>query len=219
MCGRYTLHSKKAAIEQALGADFADAIEPDYNIGPGRAVAGLRWQRNTGTVAGMMHWGLRTSRNFIINARLETADQIHRFREDWAEHRCLLPANGFYEWLRTGDRKEAYYFRKADEPLVAFAGICFAVPEVPSGTCCVILTTTANAGVEAIHNRMPVTLPFALRDDWLGGSLGKQDLADLAAQTEWSGHPVSPRVNSVRNNSSDLIIETKHQPDPQMHLL
>ena len=122
MCGRYTLHLSKDKLLKALAMDIPEDFEyePDYNIAPGREI--LAMQENA---LAPMHWGLRTPHNFHVNARLETADSAPRFRESWEEKRCLIPANGFYEWLNDGVRKQAHYIAPTDETILYFAGLWF----------------------------------------------------------------------------------------------
>ncbi|HAV14471.1 MAG TPA: hypothetical protein DCX06_13420 [Opitutae bacterium] len=218
MCGRYTLHTNKRALAKAIALEIPLAYEPDYNVGPGRETLAIAKRNKETTVATMMHWGLKTPQNFHINARLETADTTPRFRDSWELTRCLLPANGFYEWYQDGISKVPYYIYPSDGELTYFAGLW-----VPSSTrgelpTCVVLTTAAHTSVKEIHDRMPVMLPKAAHDEWLDGALSKRITLELAAAVDLQKHTVSRRLNSVQNKDSRLIDATSPLVDDQMML-
>lgn len=219
MCGRYTLHLQKQKLAEAIAAALPDDYEPDYNIGPGREVLTLALDPESGGAApGRMHWGLRTPQNFHVNARIETADTAPRFREGWAEHRCLVPANGFYEWYEDGLRKQPFYLYPESGNLLYFAGLWFPSQVDAHPASCVILTTAANESVGPVHSRMPVLLDPSLHADWLRHKLGRGDAVARSEATRLSAHTVSQRVNSVRNNDSSLIREVGALADDQMLL-
>lgn len=213
MCGRYTMHLSPARLAETLDCPLPEEYAPDYNISPGRDILSLT--ENTAT---MMHWGHRTPHNFHINARLETADAAPRFRDAWMEHRCLIPANGFYEWLNDGVRKQPYYFKAPDENLLYFAGLWFtpAAPEqLPQ---CVLLTINASESVRPVHSRMPVALPQELINDWLKRKLSKNQVIHHAADQEYLAQTVSSRVNNPKNNDYSLIEPVLPSLDEEMQL-
>lgn len=218
MCGRYTLHSNKKKLAEAISQAMPEQFQPSYNIGPGSEVLAIAKGANNPASAGMMHWGLRTPQNFHINARLETADTTPRFRESWAEQRCLIPANGFYEWYEDGITKQPYYISALSEELLFFAGLWFpsATPSEPAH--CVVLTTDAHQSIQEVHPRMPVTLPRSLHADWLTNELPKDEVMAFSQKISFQKHMVSSRVNSVQNNDSRLIVATTPQNDDQMQL-
>lgn len=218
MCGRYTLHVQKQKLAEAIALALPDAYEPDYNIGPGREALSLATRDKVQPVATMMHWGLRTPQNFHINARIETADTTPRFRDSWHEHRCLLPANGFYEWYQDGITKQPYYIYPQDGVLRYFAGLWFPASESDIPPTFVILTTEAQSSIRDIHERMPVMLEADARDAWLRGELGKRDAQGIAHDVCLEKHTVSRRVNSVQNKDSRLIEATSPLTDDQMML-
>jgi putative SOS response-associated peptidase YedK len=209
MCGRYTLHVNAERIARAIKASIPPDYAPDYNIGPGRPSLALSAAGYHEGRAEMLHWGLRTPQNFHINARLETADTSPRFRESWAEHRCLLPANGFYEWYADGITKQPYYFYPRSGELTCFAGLCFPASRETEAASFVVLTTEARPPVQAIHHRMPVILDADHWKAWLTGRLSRREVDAAAAravsEASWECHAVSSRVNSVRHQDSELI--------------
>ncbi|MGJ8638691.1 MAG: SOS response-associated peptidase [Opitutaceae bacterium] len=218
MCGRYTLHPNKRVLAKLIAQEIPLAYEPDYNIGPGRETLALANRDKNTTVSTMMHWGLKTPQNFHINARLETADTTPRFRDSWELTRCLLPANGFYEWYQDGITKVPYYIYPADGALTYFAGLWVpaALPGIPPT--CVVLTTAAHESIKGIHDRMPVMLEPDCHADWLSGKLSKPSTLELAASVELQKHTVSRRVNSTQNKDSGLIDATSPLVDDQMML-
>jgi putative SOS response-associated peptidase YedK len=218
MCGRYTLHVQKQKLAQAIALALPDAYEPDYNIGPGSEVLSIATRDRITPVATMMHWGLRTPQNFHINARIETADTTPRFRESWHEHRCLLPANGFYEWYQDGITKQPYYIYPKAEGLHYLAGLWFPAPSQDSCPSFVILTTAAHSSMRQVHERMPVILKQDSQSAWLTGALSTKDAQSLAKQVTLEMHTVSRRVNSVQNKDSRLIEATSPLSDDQMML-
>jgi len=218
MCGRYTLHVNKKKLAEAIALEIPEVYEPDYNIGPGSETLSIRKNFERANVAEMLHWGLRTPQNFHINARLETADSTPRFRDSWLEHRCLIPANGFYEWYQDGISKVPYYIYPEDQSLTYFAGLWFPTDHPEHTATCVILTTVAHSGIRDIHERMPVMLPSETHNAWLGNELNKSETLDLAQQVRLSKHTVSRRVNSIQNKDSRLIEATSPLTDDQMML-
>ena len=208
MCGRYTLHTNKKALAEAIALALPEAYEPNYNIGPGRESLSIATRDKVQPTARMMHWGLRTPQNFHINARIESADTTPRFRDSWYAHRCLLPANGFYEWYQDGISKQPYYIYPPQDTLHYFAGLWFPSTSYESPPSFVILTTKAIASIHPIHERMPVILKQENQVSWLNGELGKRDLQSLTEEMILEKHTVSRRVNSVQNKDSRLIEAT-----------
>ena len=218
MCGRYTLHTNKKVLAGTIALALPEAYEPNYNIGPGRESLSIVTRDKVQPLARMMHWGLRTPQNFHINARIESADTTPRFRESWHAHRCLLPANGFYEWYQDGISKQPYYIYPPQDTLHYFAGLWFPSTSYESPPSFVILTTKAIASIHPIHERMPVILKQENQVSWLNGELGKRDLQSLSEEMLLEKHTVSRRVNSVQNKDSRLIEATSPLSDDQMML-
>lgn len=218
MCGRYTLHTNKKALAEAIALALPEAYEPNYNIGPGRESLSIATRDKVQPAARMMHWGLCTPQNFHINARIESADTTPRFRESWHAHRCLLPANGFYEWYQDGISKQPYYIYPPQDTLHYFSGLWFPSTSYESPPSFVILTTKAIASIHPIHERMPVILKQENQVSWLNGELWKRDLQSLTEEMLLEKHTVSRRVNSVQNKDSRLIEATSPLSDDQMML-
>ena len=218
MCGRYTLHTNKKVLAEAIALALPETYEPNYNIAPGCETLSIATSEKEQSVATMMHWGLRTPQNFHINARIESADTTPRFRESWHAHRCLLPANGFYEWYQDGISKLPYYIYPPQDTLHYFAGLWFPSTSYESPPSFVILTTKAIASIHPIHERMPVILKQENQVSWLNGELGKRDLQSLSEEMLLEKHTVSRRVNSVQNKDSRLIEATSPLSDDQMML-
>jgi len=217
MCGRYTLHTNAKKLAEAIALAIPDDYAPDYNIGPGREVPGIVTIGDA-PAARMIHWGLKTPQNFHVNARIETADKAPRFRENWAYHRCLVPANGFYEWYADGVTKQPYYLYPEDREIAYLAGLWYPAPQPDLPGTCILLTTEAAPAIRSIHHRMPVLLPEDRHEAWLTARLPKAEAIQAANQVPFASYRVSQRVNSVRNNDSKLIEETSSQNDDQMTL-
>jgi putative SOS response-associated peptidase YedK len=218
MCGRFSLHTNKKKLAEAIAHAIPDSFAPSYNIGPGSDVLAVARGADGRTATGMMHWGLRTPQNFHINARLETADSTPRFRESWAAQRCLIPANGFYEWYEDGITKQPYYIYPRSDELLFFAGLWFPSAHLGEPAHCVILTTAADPSIQDVHPRMPTTLPQSLHADWLRNALPKDEVLAFSQKIHFEKHTVSSRVNNVHNKDSRLIVATTPQNDDQMQL-
>ena len=172
MCGRFYLFSTGAAVADLF--DLASPIElsPRYNIAPSQPIAVVRLGEH-GRELVPLRWGLipswaKDARFAQINARAETAADKPMFRSAMRKRRCLVPAIGFYEWLRQGKAKQPFCFRLLDDRLFAFAGLLerWEGPVGSVETCC-ILTTEANELVGPAHDRMAVMLDRTNFDQWL----------------------------------------------------
>lgn len=215
MCGRFRLSRRKKIIEEQFETQpWDDDWNPRFNIAPTQPIPVIRQHpkepiRQVATV----RWGLVPSwakdssgAARMINARSETAHTLPAFREAMKLRRCLVPADGFYEWKRTGAAKQPYCFEVNDGELFAFAGLWERWRD-PSGQwvkSCAILTTTPNAVTSAIHDRMPVILEPDSYDLWLDpGMTDVQVISELLKPFDPSlmrCYPVSSRVNHVAND-------------------
>jgi putative SOS response-associated peptidase YedK len=178
MCGRYRLSRRKQLVEEYFGAVFdEDEWNPRYNIAPSQPVVTIRQDaRESIRKLSMMRWGLVPSGAKdpsigykTINARAETVATTASFREPFKSQRCLVPADGFYEWQRNGKAKQPYCFEVNDGELFAFAGLWdrWMNPQGESIESCTIVTTTPNSLLSDIHDRMPVILHPDHYDLWL----------------------------------------------------
>ena len=212
MCGRFTLKEpKKVKLKDITLADFVDLI-PRFNIAPTQNVVTVV-QRGSNREVTFMQWGLipswSTEAKGIINARTETIDERPSFSESFQRRRCLIPADGFYEWERHGKISQPYYFQMQDEEPFAFAGVW---DQWRTGTrtivSCAIITTTANALLRTIHHRMPVILPPELHDLWLDEQSRAADLKDLLVPfdaDQMKSHAVGYEVNDAKPDHADLL--------------
>ncbi|MEJ7843416.1 MAG: SOS response-associated peptidase [Rubrobacter sp.] len=214
MCGRYTLTSPIDRLIGEFGLAGADGdLHPNFNVAPTQEVAAVV-AGNGGRRLEMLRWGLVPSwaddpgiGARMINARSETAPEKPSFRGAFRRRRCLIPADGFYEWKREVGGKQPFYIHMGDGRPFAFAGLweSWNDGEIRS---CTILTTSANDLVGPVHERMPVILPAGDRDAWLDPEAEREELASLLRPypgDDLETFPVSRFVNSPRNNDERCV--------------
>ncbi len=218
MCGRFRLSRRKQIIEEQFEAQpWDDDWSPRYNIAPTQPVPVIRQHpKEPVRQVSLMKWGLipawakdSSGAARMINARSETAHALPAFREAMKLRRCLVPADGFYEWARKGSSKQPYCFEVGDSGLFAFAGLWERWRD-PSGQwvkSCAILTTTPNVVTSDVHNRMPVILDRESYDLWLDpGMTDVQVVLELLKPCDASQmrcFAVSSRVNHVANDDEE----------------
>ena len=218
MCGRYSLIADIQELARQFefdGTGFENS--PRYNVAPTQSVLTVtnRDQRQ----AEYMRWGLIPSwakdasiGNRMINARGETVSQKPSFRNALQRRRCLVLADGFYEWQKVGKGKRPMRIVLRSREPFAFAGLweTWRNPEGDTVLSCTIITTAANGLLRPIHERMPVILPRELEEFWLDG-----DITDPAVLSEalspypdeaMEAYQVSPQVNKATNDGADLIL-------------
>jgi putative SOS response-associated peptidase YedK len=219
MCGRFTLFEAEKILSREFGVSGIPTLSPRYNIAPSQPVAAVRaTPAGSGREIALLRWGLIPSwskdsaiGNRLINARAETAREKPSFRNAFRRHRCLIPANGFYEWQRLERGKQPYFVRMRDERLFAFAGLWdrWGSPDTGVIETCTILTTVANAVLAPIHDRMPVILPPTEYARWLDPALQDTDsLAPLLVPFppgNMLALPVSTRVNTPTMDDESCI--------------
>jgi putative SOS response-associated peptidase YedK len=203
MCGRMTLSRRELAeLADELDAlpveGAAAAYRPRYNVAPTdvHPIVRLYGGRRRLEPAG---WGFvrGPGRPPLFNARAETAPIKDSFRDAFVNGRCVVPADGFYEWTGAGEDRRPFWLHRADGKLLLFAGLC--EPAAPhGGRSFTVLTTEPNALVARLHDRMPVILAPADVDTWLRH--GAPALLRPAPEDTLVATPVSTRVNSVRND-------------------
>ncbi|HVR23465.1 MAG TPA: SOS response-associated peptidase [Candidatus Polarisedimenticolia bacterium] len=218
MCGRYRLSRRKQLVEEYFdcGSEEPDWV-PRYNIAPTQPVAVIRQNpKEPVRELSLMRWGLIPSwakdpsvAAGMINARSESASTKPAFRDAMKSRRCLIPADGFYEWMRTGKAKQPYCFEVNEGELFAFAGIWDRWKD-PSGQwvkSCSILTTVPNAVTSAVHDRMPVILDSDAYDLWLDpGMTNVTEASALLRPCDarlMRSYPVSTRINHVVNDDAE----------------
>jgi putative SOS response-associated peptidase YedK len=217
MCGRFTQRADSKKIAKEFKVAEVPAVEARYNIAPTQDVLAVR-EGGDGREATYLKWGLvpswakDTSMGArLINARSETVTEKPAFRQAFTQRRCVIPSDGFYEWQRTGGRKQPFFFRMRDERPFGFAGL-WERWEGEGGeviNSCAILTTQANEVLRPVHDRMPVILHPDDYELWLGGSarelgLVKEVLRPYPAE-EMVGYPVGSGVNSPRSQGAGLL--------------
>jgi putative SOS response-associated peptidase YedK len=234
MCGRYRLSRRKQVVEEYFGA-VTEEYEwtPRYNVAPNQSILTIRQDsREPVRTLSTLRWGLipswakDTSVAFkTINARSETVATTASFREPFKSQRCLIPADGFYEWKRNGKMKQPYCFEVNDGELFAFAGLWDRWRDLQGNVTesCTILTTTPNSLLVDIHDRMPVILNPADYDLWLDP--GFKDAGSLSEMLKpfdaalMKRYPVSTRVNNVLNDDPDCARPLDREPSPVQSLL
>jgi len=219
MCGRFTLFDSADSVAERFGLPDPPSLSPRYNIAPSQTVAAVRIPPGGGArELVFLRWGLVPSwakdpaiGNRMINARAETVAVKPAFRSAIRRRRCLVPADGFYEWKRVNGRKQPFYVRLGAGAIFAFAGLweSWEGPEHASVESCTILTTGPNDLLRPIHDRMPVILSPRDYDLWL--SPGVQDPEALAPlfhpypPEEMTVFPVRTTVNNPKTDTPDLI--------------
>jgi len=215
MCGRFVLSMLEQISERFSVENFSETkLTPRFNVAPTDGVAIIRTAER-GRVVETVRWGLIPSWSkdrkgpLLINVRSETAGQ--KFKGILSRRRCLVPANGFYEWRKLGESKTPMFIHLPGMSLFAFAGLWdeWISEDGEVVRSCGILTTEANRAISGIHQRMPVVFQPQAEAVWLDP--GVSDVQKLEALLKpcpdelIEMHAVSSRVNSVRNDSPDLI--------------
>ena len=222
MCGRFVQSQSAEKYAEFLGVHEIkiDPLNPSYNVAPTDHVYAVA-EHEGHRLLGAFRWGLlpfwakdkkMAARN--INARSETAASKPSFKESLAKRRCLIPADGFYEWQRKEKGKLPHYIYNKDGSPLVFAGLWSSWKDPETGErlrTCTILTGEPNDLVAPIHDRMPVSLPPEVWEHWLDREM--EDAAEAAKllkvypKEKMALHPVSTLVNKVANNTPELIEE------------
>ena len=214
MCGRFAFYSPAEAAAALFGASASSDMGPRYNIAPTQYVAAIRKSTDEQREFVELRWGLvpfwakdPSIGNRMINARAETVAEKPAYRNAFQHRRCLVLADGFYEWRRQGEVKTPYFISLASGEPFALAGLWENWTDKQSGESLqttTLVTTDANAFMAPLHHRMPVILEAETATDWLAGS---QDLLDdvSAITPPLQAWPVDRRVNNARNEGEELI--------------
>ncbi len=218
MCGRFTLRTPMNKVAELFGADETPNSEPRYNVAPTQPVAAIR----IGSAAEtreivFLRWGLiphwaddPSIGNRMINARAETVSSKPSFRQAFKKRRCLVVADGFYEWQKVDGKKQPFYIHLKDDQPFGFAGLwerwSGKGEEIQS---CTIITTEPNELMKPIHNRMPVIVQQEDYDRWLNPAFedGKalQQVLRRYPTELMAAYPVSTLVNNPRNDVAECI--------------
>jgi putative SOS response-associated peptidase YedK len=247
MCGRFVVATSPQSLAEHFGVDevWVDAAEPDYNVAPTEQVMVVRERTRDGhqqRVLSHLRWGLVPSwskdpstGNKMINARAETLTTKAAYKNAFVTHRCIIPADGFYEWRVVAPpatpkgraRKQPLFVRRRDGDVIAFAGLWAAwkVPEgreeelgAPDGwlRSCTIITTEPNALLAPVHDRMPAVLHESSWDEWLDpeerdtGALSQ--LIAPAPDDALEMWPVGPLVNKPEHKGPEVINRVDPEP-------
>ena len=217
MCGRFTLATPVDQLAKQFQLAGTAELAPRYNIAPTQQVAAVRAGED-GRELAMLRWGLvpgwakdLSMGAKLINARSETAAEKPAFRTAMRQRRCIIPADGFYEWQAQAGGKQPFHIRLADQRPFGLAGLWerWKNPEGEWIQTCTILTTSANSLMQQLHDRMPVILPPERYELWLDPTL--QDTAPLQEllvpypAEEMVAVPVSKAVNKVGNEGPALL--------------
>jgi putative SOS response-associated peptidase YedK len=221
MCGRYSQSQSAEIIAKAFQVDSVPALKPRYNIAPTQSVPTvLQTSASTNRQFKMLHWGLIPSwakdpkmGGRLINARAETVNEKPAFRSAFRQRRCLVLADGFYEWQQQEDKKQKqpFYFRLSDGQPFAFAGLWehWKGADGEEIESCTLLTTEPNELMQPIHNRMPVILDPKDYDLWLDSEVKKPELLQPLLRPyqteEMTTYPVSKVVNKPSNDTAECI--------------
>ncbi|MBV9955669.1 MAG: SOS response-associated peptidase [Pseudolabrys sp.] len=225
MCGRYAVTLAPEVFRQMFGYPEQPNFPPRYNIAPTQPIAIVRMKEGRREFA-LVRWGLLPSwvkdpKDFalVINARGESVLDKPAFRAAMNRRRCLIPADGFYEWKAAGKGKQPHFIRRKDGAPFAFAGLweCWTGPNGEELETAAIVTTSANRDLAPIHERMPVVVPadaFAL---WLDPNVDEKTAASLIAPAQndlFEAYPVSTAVNRVANDNAELVARFDGPPAP-----
>jgi len=219
MCGRFALYRGLEEIKEAFQVQQVSAdLEPSYNIAPTQDVA-VVVQRPEGVSLEKMRWGLIPFwakdpgiGSKMINARSETVHEKPSFKRPLKNRRCLVVADGFYEWQKVDGTKIPTFIRLKSQRPFGLAGL-YDVWKPPDGeaiTSCTIITTDANPFLQPIHNRMPVILPPDAYTQWIDPAIRTPDSLQMFIKPypaeEMAAHPVSTLVNNPKNDHAECVV-------------
>jgi putative SOS response-associated peptidase YedK len=227
MCGRFVQFSSLRTLETHFPIDsIAGDVIASYNVAPTQEVLAIIHQN--GCRLEKLRWGLVPSwskdlsgASRLINARAETAAQKPSFRTAFKRRRCLIMADGFYEWQGKKGSKQPYFFTLPSSRPFAFGGLWEtwksndAADDDPVYKSCTILTTAASESVRGVHHRMPVILQPEAYEDWLDPEIHDADRLAAVLQNhlvrKMQYYPVSKLVNRVQNNTAENITPRKEK--------
>jgi putative SOS response-associated peptidase YedK len=215
MCGRFAFYSPAEATAALFGVNASADFSPRYNIAPTQDIAAVRNDADSKPELVRLRWGLvpfwakdPSIGNRMINARAETVAEKPSFRAAYKSRRCLILADGFYEWRKEGDGKTPYFISLASGAPFAFAGLWenwTSKDSDESLQTTAIITTAANDFMHGLHHRMPVVLQPDNSGRWLDGGEGL--LEEVTAESpQFRAWPVHRQVNNARNEGNKLVV-------------
>lgn len=227
MCGRFTLTAPPRKIDEHFELTGTTGLAPRFNVAPSQPVATVTRPGNQRVLA-MRRWGLippwakdEKIGNRQINARWETAADRPAFRDACRQRRCLIPADGFFEWSGPARARQPYFIGLPSRSLFAFAGLweSWRNPSGETIETCAILTMPADAGVRELHHRMPVVVAPSRYEQWLDPAVIEPErlsaVVDDNLGSELRFFPVSERVNDVRIDDAACV---ERADPPQLSL-
>ena len=214
MCGRFAFYSPAEAAAALFGVTAAPDIQPRFNIAPTQDIAAIRKDKEGERELVTLRWGLvpfwakdPSIGNRMINARAETVAEKPSYRNAYKHRRCIVLADGFYEWQKQGSTKTPFFISLASGQPFALAGLWESWTDKATGESlqtATLITSDANDFMAQLHHRMPVILEATTATDWLAGS--RDLLDDVASITPpLQAWPVDRRVNNARNEGEELI--------------
>ena len=220
MCGRFTLRTAAETIAAEFDLFDLPAIEPRYNIAPTQGILAVLPMPGTGRQTTNFYWGLIPSwakhpsvGTRMINARAETIAEKPAFRTAYRQRRCLIPADGYYEWTTEGKRKQPHYVCRVDGQPFAFAGLWEEWHGDRTIRSCTIITTCVNERLARFHDRMPVIVASRDYETWLTGQADQRaGILGPAPNDLLTTYPVDGQVNNVRNDSPECIEPVEENP-------
>jgi putative SOS response-associated peptidase YedK len=220
MCGRFAFYSPHESVMRLFGVGDGPPIEPRWNVAPTLYIAAVRERvHDPARHVSMLYWGLvpywakeKSMGARLINARGESLKDKPAFRDAYRRRRCLVLADGYYEWLRAGAVRQPYFIQQASGEPFGMAGLWERWREPGSESMlesCTIVTTGPAASIAHLHDRMPVIVPPAAHAEWLDPRNDAVEQLDRLlvpyADAELAARPVGRRVNDARNEGADLI--------------
>lgn len=202
----------------AFGLQNTFTFQGSYNVAPTRLIPAIREQDQQRTIDSL-RWGLiphwakdKSIGNRMINARMETVEDKPSFKKPLKHQRCIIPADGFYEWRREGKSKQPFYIHRADNEPLTFAGLWEHWVDKETGEIvdsCTVITTAASLMMREIHDRMPVVMDYERAKEWLNAeNVDPGRLTDILAHpgaVELDMYPVSDYVNNVKNDDENCV--------------
>jgi putative SOS response-associated peptidase YedK len=230
MCGRYTLATPTPGdVRARFPVGESVEVRRRYNIAPGDDVLAVTTDKEGAPRGELLRWGLvptwaksPDTGLKMINARVETVAERPAFKRAFERYRCLIIADGFYEWQRNANGpKQPFHITRADGSLFAFAGLwsIWQRDEVTKLRSCTILTTAPNSAVSALHDRMPVILEPGAEQPWLDPTTPRSELTEILgglSSSQTALRAVGNAVNDARNDGPECLADP--QPDPQRAL-
>lgn len=215
MCGRFPQNKRPSRYATALDPSWHPReldLQPSWNVSPGRDVLVFH-DNDEGHVTELLHWGFLpswadTAARKPINARVETAGTSPYFRQAWRQGRCIVPADGWYEWKVGPSGKQPYFIHRADDEPVMMAGL-YETNLRANVTSFAILTMDAKGALREIHAREPLVLSAELAQRWIRRDLALSEVNALAqlflGSASFVWHAISTKVNNAKNDGPDLL--------------